>query len=109
MDYAVDMLDDDARPGYGHFVAFTPHVLQQYPEMQFAAAEDHEFVRIRRRFYAQRHIVYGLAVEAFADLPAGDEFAFAAEALRRINLERHADCRFVDGQTGQRLDIQGIA
>jgi hypothetical protein len=75
--HAVDLLDDHARPRHGHFVAFAAHVLEQHAEMQLAAAEHHELVRIGGRLDAQRHVVDGLAVQALADLPAGDELAFA--------------------------------
>ncbi len=77
--------------------------------MQFAAAEDDELVRICRGFDAQCDIVDGLAVEAFADLAAGDELAFAAQEGRGVHLEGHADGRFIDGQAGQRLDGGRIA
>ena len=77
--------------------------------MQFAAAEHHELVGIRGGFHAQCHVVDGLAVQALADLPAGDEFAFPAEEGRGIDLEGHADRRLIDGQARQRLDGGGIA
>ena len=49
---AVDLFDDHARSGNRHFIAFAAHVLQQYAEMQFAAAEHDELVGIRGRFHS---------------------------------------------------------
>ncbi len=77
--------------------------------MQLAAAEYHELVGIDGRLDAQRHVVDGLALQTLANLPAGDELAFAAQEGRGIDLEGHADGRLIDGQAGQRLDGGRIA
>src|SRR5712675_820061 len=91
---------------YGSFAA---PVLQQYAEMQFAAAEHDELVRIPGGFDPQCHVVDGLALQALADLAAGDEFAFPAEERRGVDLEGHADGRFVDGEARQRFGRRRIA
>ena len=54
---AVDLLDDHARPRHRELVAFAAHVLDQHAEVQLAAAEDAEFVRIVGVLDAQRDVV----------------------------------------------------
>src|SRR6185437_7634594 len=61
--------------------------LEQHPQVQFTAAEHHELVGVRGRFHAQRHVVNGLAVQALANLPAGDELAVPSQEGRGVDLE----------------------
>src|SRR4051812_42944453 len=77
--------------------------------MQFASAVDAQFIRIISLFHAQRYVVHCLASKAFANLSAGDEFAFTTAERRRVDLERHADRGLIHNQRGQRLDSSWIA
>ena len=106
---AVDLLDDHAGPRDRELVALAAHVLEEHAEVQLAAAVDDELVRVGRGLDAQGDVVNGLALQALADLAAGDELAFPPEERRGVDLERHADRRLIHGETRQRLDVRGVA
>ena len=55
-----------------------------------------EDVRVLRVFDAQGHVVLQFAMQALADLAAGDELAFAADQRRGVHLEVHGQRRLVD-------------
>ena len=102
---AVDLLDDDFRTRHGQLEAFATHVLDQHRQVQFATTRDQELVRIGAFLDLQRHVVQRFALQALAQLAAGEELA-TAELLvtgerRVVHLEGHADGRLVHGQGGQ--------
>ena len=77
--------------------------------MQLAAAGHLEAFGIFGVLDAQRHVVAGLAHQAFADLPAGQEFSFLAGEGRIVHPEGHADRGFVDSQGGQGFRCAAVA
>ena len=94
---AVDLVEDDARLRHRELVAFAAHVLEQDRQVQLAAAhhlEDAVLVGVAAPCSATLRLQ--LAVEPVADLPAGDELAFAAGERRVVDAEVHRQRRLVD-------------
>ena len=63
--------------------------------------EHAEHVRLVGVLDAQRDVALQLAVQALADLPAGDELAFAAGERRGVDLEIHRQRRLIDADRRQ--------
>ncbi len=76
--------------------------------MQFAAARDFEHIGIGGFDDLERDVAHDFALQAFAQLAAGDEFAFAAGQRRGVDLEIHGQRRLVDFQHRQRFRALGI-
>ena len=104
---AVYVLDDDLGTRHREFVAFASHRFDQDRQVQFATARYLELVGVVGLLDLQRHVVLGLADQTIAQLARGQELAAAAILLARerriVDLEGHADRRFVDGEHGQLL------
>ena len=77
--------------------------------MQFTAPRDFEFVRVVAILNPQCHVVDQLPMQPFAQLAAGDVFAFTSGKGRGIDLEGHTHGRLIDLEWRQRLDGVGIA
>ena len=108
-EYAVDFAFDDGRPRDRELVALSPHRLDQHGEVQLAATRHAKFVRIVQLLDAQGDIVFQLGVEALLDLAARQVLALAPGERRLVDLERHADRRFVDFQRRQGLGMFAVA
>src|SRR5512146_1890854 len=93
---AVHDARQNLRTRDGELIAFAALVLDEDGEVQLAAAGYAEHVRLLRIFDAQRHIALQLAIEALANLPAGDELAFPSGEGRGIDLEIHGERRLID-------------
>src|SRR4051812_17620675 len=77
--------------------------------MQLAATLHAEDVRLAGILYPQRHVALKLALQAFANLAAGDELAFAARERRGVHLEIHGERRLVHLDRRQADGVLGIA
>jgi hypothetical protein len=102
------VVEDDARLRHRELVALAAHVLEQDREVQLAAAGDLEDALLGGVAHAQRDVRLQLAVEPVADLPAGDELAFATGERRRVDAEVHRQRRLVDLEHRQRRGPLGV-
>ena len=84
----------------GELEALAAHRLDQHRQVQFAAARNAEAIRIVGVLDAQRDVVFELLVEALANLAARQVLALAARKRRLVDLEGHADRRFIDLERG---------
>src|SRR5207253_7905207 len=82
--HAVDLLEHHAGPRHRELVALAAHVLQQDREMQLAAAVHDEGVGVDGVLDPHGDVALGLALQALADLAAGDVLAFLPRARRGI-------------------------
>ena len=99
---AADFMEHHARLRDSQLVAFAAHVLEQDGQVQFAAThhfEDAVFVGVA---HLECDVRLQLAVEPVADLPAGDELAFATRERRVVDAEVHGQRGLVDLQHRQR-------
>src|SRR5690606_1310526 len=102
---AVDVLEHHPGPRNGQFIAFAAHGFEQDGQVQFAAAGDLEHRIVAGVAHPQGHIGLQLALEAIAQLTAGDELAFTARQRRRVHHEVHRERRLVDAQHGKWLGL----
>ena len=104
---AIDFLDDDLGARDGKFVAFAAHGFDEHREVQLATTGNLELVRILGFLDLHGDVVQGFTEQALTDLAAGQELAaavFLDSGERRIvDLEGHADGRFIDVQDRQLL------
>src|SRR5690606_16923934 len=93
--------------------AFAAHRLDQDRQVQLAAPGYLELVGVVRVLDLQRNVVLGFAGEAVTYLARSQELAAAVLLLsgegRVVDLEGHADRRFVDREYGQLLDCGRVA
>ena len=76
--------------------------------MQFAAARDFKNIGVVGVQHFQRDVAHQLTLQAFTDLAAGDEFAFASGQWRCIDLKIHGERGFIHFQQWQRLGFFNI-
>jgi len=105
----VDLALDDLGLADGQLEALAAHVLEEHAEVQEAAARDMELVGGVAGRDAERDIGLELAVEAFGDLPAGDELAFLAAERAVVDAEDHVERRLVDLHARHRQRVVGVA
>ena len=106
---AVDFAVHDARFAHGQLVAFAAHVFQQDGEVQLTTAGHAEYVGIGGVFHAQGDVGEQFALQAVADLAAGDEFAFGAGQRRCVHHEVHGEGGFVHAEHGQADGVVFVA
>ena len=107
--FAVDFFVDDFGTRDAEFVAFAAHGFDEHGEVQLAPAADFEFVGVVHFFNAQGDVVDEFALQAFFDLPASDEFAFAPSEGGVVDLEGHAHGRLVHGEVRQGFNVVRVA
>ncbi len=100
---ALGVVEDDLGAGDRELVALAAHGLDEDGEVQLAAAADDELLGAVAVFDAEGDVGLDFAVEAFAELAAGDELALAARERRVVHAEGHLHRRLFDGDDGQRL------
>lgn len=105
---SVDLASDDLRPRDVELVPRAAHGLDQYRDLELAAARHHEDVRRIGRLDLDGDIAERLAPEPVADLTAGEEPPVQSRERRVVGREAHADGRGIDANPRQRLeDIRG--
>ncbi len=106
---AVDLAGHDLGVRQHHLVAFAPHRLDEDSELELAAAEHGERVRAVGRLHANGQVLPRFALEALAQLAAG-------QVLRRLALPAkgevltpilHLDRRLFDADARQRFGLLG--
>ncbi len=93
---AVDDLRQHLWTGDRELVSLAPHVLDQNRQMQLAAAGDTEHIGLFRIVDTQGDVALQLAIQALADLPAGNVLALFPRVGRGVDLEVHGQGRLVD-------------
>ena len=76
--------------------------------MQLAAAGHFEYVGVGGFDDLQRDVAHDFALQALAQLAAGDVLAFAAGERRGVDLEIHGERRLVDFEQRQRFGMLGV-
>ena len=107
--HAVDLAFNDFRLANGELEALAAHVLEKHAEVEQAATRHMEFVGRIAWCHAQRNIGFKLAVEALADLAAGDKLAFATTKRTVVDTKDHVQRRLIDLDPLHRNRIVDIA
>ena len=108
VDVAVDVVQEDLRPGDGELEPLAPHLLDEDRELELAPAADLERVAGLGRADLDRDVAEDLAIETRLDLATGDVAAFPTAQRRGVHAEGHPEGGGVDVQPRQRPRIGRI-
>src|SRR5690606_26211928 len=105
---AVLFTNQHAWTRYGHFIAFTTHVLDQNGQVQLTATAHFKHGIVVGFVHTQSHVGLQFAVQTIAQLTAGHELAFTAGQRRGVHHEIHGQGRLVNAQQRQRFLVSRI-